>query len=88
MDLEARTALRRIAENQRGLFSAAQAVQLGIEHHQLAWAARHGYLRRVRRGVYAVRGAPRSHWEDLVAAALAAGPGAAISHTSAAAVHH
>jgi hypothetical protein len=69
------------------LFSAAQAAQVGIGHHQLSWAARHGYLRRVRYGVYAVRGVPLSAWEDIVAAALAAGPGAAISHSSAAAVH-
>jgi very-short-patch-repair endonuclease len=87
MDVEARTALRRIAERQRGLFSAVQAAHVGIDHHQLSWAARHGDLRRVRYGVYAMTGVPRSAWEELVAAALAAGPGAAISHSSAAAAH-
>jgi very-short-patch-repair endonuclease len=69
------------------LFSVAQAAQLGIDYRQLSRAVRHGHLRRVRHGVYAVSGAPPSVWEDLVAAALAAGPGAAISHASAAAVH-
>ena len=79
--------LWRIAEGQRGLFSAAQAAQLGIDHRQLFRAAQQGRLRRARSGVYAVAGVPPSAWEDLLAAALAAGPAAAISHGSAAAVH-
>jgi hypothetical protein len=86
MGSEVRTALWQMAERQRGLFSTAQAARLGIDHHQLSWATRNGDLRRVRLGVYAVRGVPLSAWEDVLAAALAAGPGAAISHSSAAAV--
>jgi very-short-patch-repair endonuclease len=69
------------------LFSAAQAALLGISSSQLFRAARSGYLRRVRLGVYAVHGTPPSPWEPILAAALAAGPGAAISHSSAAAAH-
>jgi very-short-patch-repair endonuclease len=87
MDLQARIALGRLAQTQRGLFSAAQAAQLGISHAQLSRALKCGHLRRLRRGVYTVGGAPTSAWEDVLAAALAAGPGAAISHSSAAAVH-
>jgi predicted transcriptional regulator of viral defense system len=87
MDQLARTALGQLAQSQRGLFSAAQAAQLGITPAQLYRSLRSGHLRRLRRGVYAVRGTPPSAWEHFLAAALAAGPGAAISHGSAAAIH-
>jgi hypothetical protein len=87
MDQQARIALGRLAQTQRGLFSAAQAAQLGISHAQLSRASRDGRLRRLRSGVYAVGGAPTSAWEHVLAAALAAGPNVAISHSSAAAVH-
>jgi predicted transcriptional regulator of viral defense system len=88
MEHEARTALCRLAEGQCGLFSAAQAAQLGISRAQLSRAASHGYLRRSRSGVYAFVGTPASILEPLVAAALAIGPDAVISHTAAACVHN
>jgi hypothetical protein len=87
MDAQSRTALARLAEDQRGLFATAQAAELGVSPRQLARIASRGYLRRVRRGVYAVAGTPRSRWEEILAAALAAGKVAVISHSSAAAVH-
>ncbi len=69
------------------MFSAAQAARLGLGHAQLSRASRQGHLRRVRSGVYAVGGVPRSPREPLLAAALAAGPCAVISHAGAAAFH-
>jgi hypothetical protein len=87
VDKTGRLALGRIAASQRGLFSVAQAGEIGINNDQLLRAESSGALRRVRRGVYAVAGIAVSPWEQIVAAALAAGPGAVVSHASAAAVH-
>jgi hypothetical protein len=87
MEKSLRTSLTEIASRQRGLFSAAQATQLGASYAQLMRAESKGELRRVTRGVYAISGAPPSAWEPLVAVALLAGPGAVVSHGSAAAVH-
>ena len=88
MDKPAREALNRIAAEQHGLFSVAQAADVGASRSQLWRAEVAGTLRRVRRRVYAMGGAPPSPWEAIVAAALAAGPGSVVSHQSAAAVHH
>jgi hypothetical protein len=82
------TSLCRLAEGQSGLFSAAQAAQLGISRGQLFRAASHGHLRRTRSGVYAFVGTPASLLEPLVAAALAMGPDAVVSHNAAACLHH
>jgi very-short-patch-repair endonuclease len=87
VDKTARLALGRIAASQRGLFSAAQASTIGVSNRQLVRAQSSGALRRVRRGVYAMAGIDPSPWEQIVAAALAAGPDAVVSHASAAAVH-
>jgi hypothetical protein len=87
MDQQTRLALSQLAANQRGLFSAAQAARLGIGPRQLTGASAKGYLRRARLGVYAIEGTPPSRWEYILAAALAAGPDAVISHSSAAAIH-
>jgi hypothetical protein len=87
MEKTTRLALGRIAASQRGLFSAAQARQIGVSNAQLLRAESSMALRRVRRGVYAMAGVALSPWEQIVAAALAAGPDAVVSHASAAAVH-
>ena len=87
MDKATRTALSSMAAAQRGLFSVAQAKEIGVSNAQLMrWRAA-GQLKRVRRGVYVVVGAPSSQWDQIVGAALAVGPGAVVSHASAAAVH-
>jgi hypothetical protein len=88
VDRETRERLHLIAANQRGLFSAAQAAEAGASYQQLDRAESSGELRRVRRGVYAWAGVAPSRWDRIVAAALAAGPSAVISHGSAATVHH
>jgi Transcriptional regulator, AbiEi antitoxin len=75
------------AASQHGLFTRAQAAGLGLTRETLAAAVERGWLRRVRRGVYAFNGVLPSRWECIMAAALAAGPDAVISHRSAAMIH-
>ena len=87
MDKTTRTALSNMAAGQRGLFSVAQAKEIGVTSAQLSRGNAAGQFRRVRRGVYAVNGACGPLWERVVGAALAAGPEAVVSHSSAAAVH-
>jgi predicted transcriptional regulator of viral defense system len=87
MDKATRTALSRMAAAQRGLFSVAQAKEIGVSCAQLSRAHAAGQLVRLRRGVYAINGTPSLLWQQIVAAALAAGPEAVVSHASAAAVH-
>jgi hypothetical protein len=87
MDKATRTALSSMAAAQRGLFSVAQAKEIGVSCAQLSRANAAGQLRRLRRGVYVISGTPSLQWEQIVGAALAAGPQAVVSHASAAAVH-
>jgi hypothetical protein len=79
--------LQALAATQFSLFSAGQATALGVTRRALERALDRGWIVSVRRGVYALAGHPRSPWQPLMAAALAAGPPAVISHGSAAAVH-
>ena len=75
-----------LATRQHGVVAARQLVALGLAQQTIAdWVAA-GRLHRVHRGVYAVGHSVlgvRGHW---TAAVLAAGPGAALSHASAAAL--
>jgi predicted transcriptional regulator of viral defense system len=87
MDKATRAALGDVAARQHGLFSVTQAKQIGVSNAQLLRAEAAGQLRRVRRGVYATAGVPPTRWEQIIGAALAAGPEAIVSHASAAAVH-
>jgi len=87
VDKTTRLALGHLAASRRGLFSVAQASEIGVSNAQLLRAESSGAIRRVRRGVYAMAGIALSPWEQVVAAALAAGPDAVVSHASAAAVH-
>jgi hypothetical protein len=87
MDSSTIQRLQALAANQHGVFTTKQAAALGLEGDALRHVVSRGWIRRVRRGVYAFRGLPRSPWEAVTAAALAAGPSAAISHRTAAAIH-
>jgi very-short-patch-repair endonuclease len=76
----------RIAERQHGVVTTAQLAEVGIDKFALNKRVRAGRLHRLHRGVYAVghRGLSwRGRW---LAAVLAAGDGAVMSHTSAAAL--
>jgi hypothetical protein len=75
-----------LTPTQVGLFATRQAAEGGITNSMLDNAAARGWILRTRRGVWAIAGLPPSPWRDIYAAALAAGPGAAISHTSAATI--
>jgi len=74
----------RIARPQHGLVTAAQSRAVGVTARQLRTRSDRDSLARVQRGVYRTAGA-RSTWEQrLLAACLAAGPGAVASHRAAA----
>lgn len=75
--------LARIAERQHGVLSRAQLITLGFDDHWIGRAVINGRLHRVHAGVYAVghpRLTQRGRW---MAAVLAGGEGALLSHFSA-----
>jgi Protein of unknown function (DUF559)/Transcriptional regulator, AbiEi antitoxin len=75
-----------LADHQYGVVSTGQLRGLGLDKDQILYRVRVGRLHRVHRGVYAVgrRGLPqRGRW---MAATLASGKGAVVSHRSAAAL--
>jgi hypothetical protein len=80
-------AIGRIAEGQHGVISRAQLLELGVGSDAIDHRARVGRLYRLHRGVYAVVGRRmldrRGFW---MAAVLACGPGAVLSHFAAAAL--
>lgn len=86
-DEPARLRLQRLAVAQHGVASRAQLASLGFTRHEIAGMVRAGWLHRVHPAVHAVGRrslGPRGRW---MAAVLASGPGALLSHRSAAALH-
>ncbi|MHB1534806.1 MAG: type IV toxin-antitoxin system AbiEi family antitoxin domain-containing protein [Acidimicrobiales bacterium] len=79
--------LATLAAQQHGLFTLDQARQFGVSRHDIRPRLSDGWIRHVRRDVYAYTGGARSRWEDEMAAALAGGPGTLLSHHSAATIH-
>jgi hypothetical protein len=77
-----------VAASQRGLITWRQLVTAGVARKAITRLVANGWLRRVRRGVYAIGGQMRSPWEDAVAVGLIAGEDTALSHATAAAIHH
>jgi predicted transcriptional regulator of viral defense system len=76
--------LARLAERQWGVITRAQLVATGLGDRGIAAWVRSGRVRRLHRGVYAF-GHDRLRREGLwFAAVTACGPGAALSHRSAA----
>ena len=76
----------RIAGRQHGIVTSAQLVEAGIDKHGIAWRVRTGRLHRLHRGIYAVGHRSLSWRGRWLAAVLAAGDGAVLSHSSAAAL--
>lgn len=90
--------VRDLAEEQGGLFTAAQARTAGARRPQLADLLHAGTIDRVHHGIYRLTGTPTDPWEPARAAWLAlapersasdrlqdpAGPGGVISHRTAA----
>lgn len=73
-----------VAGRQWGRITAAQLVALGLDRATISRWLRQGYLHRVLPRVYAVGHSGRNLEGDLAAALLYAGPGAMLSHATAA----
>ena len=71
---------------QAGYFTSRQARDCGYSWALLSHHAATGRFVRARRGLYRLRDYPSSTHEEVMAAWLAAGPGAVISHESALAI--
>jgi very-short-patch-repair endonuclease len=76
--------LAALARRQHGVVSLAQLLDLGLSLKGIAERVRTGRLHRIHRGVYAVSPAPLRVEGYWLAAVLACGPGAVLSHRSAA----
>jgi very-short-patch-repair endonuclease len=79
-------AIARLAERQHGVVATRQLIALGLSHQDIYYRVRIGRLHRIHRGVYAVgyrKLTRHGHW---MAAVLAYGPDAVLSHRSAAAL--
>jgi very-short-patch-repair endonuclease/predicted transcriptional regulator of viral defense system len=75
-----------IAGEQHGMVTRRQLVEAGLEEHQIAYRVKAGRLIRRHRGVYAVGHVPLSPHARAMAAVLACGPRATLSHRSAGAL--
>lgn len=84
MDTDGRIAA--LAARQRGVFTRAQAQEVGTTPGQMRHRLSDGRWQRAHSGVYRLAGTTPSWSQDLFAAWLAAGPEAVVSHGSAAAV--
>ena len=73
-----------VAAGQHGLITMAQLLDLGLTRKMVEGRIRLGLLHPVHRGVYAVGTPPRTREAHWLAAMLACGPGAVLSHASAA----
>jgi very-short-patch-repair endonuclease len=80
------TRLARCAARQHGVVSRAQLIGLGIGPDAIGYKLRIGRLHLMHRGVYAVGYRPTGPHARAMAAVLACGAGAALSHRSASAL--
>ena len=80
-------AIAAVAATQYGVFSRAQARGVGLSDRQLRYRIERGRIERLTRHTFRIVGAAESWRQRLMAACLAAGDGAAVSHRSAAALH-
>ena len=78
--------IARLAVRQHGLVTREQLFALGLSRSGIARRLERGALYRVHRGVYAVRHPGLTKHGAWLAAVLTLGPGAALSHASAAAL--
>jgi hypothetical protein len=79
--------LAKRAAQQHGVVTAKQLVSLGFSRHQVGDMADRGHLHRLYRGVYAVGHVKLTRDGRLMAALLAAGRSAFLSHRTAVAMH-
>lgn len=80
-------ALYRVAEGQAGYFTTSQAESAGVSRRMLSHYASNGTLTRATHGIYRLTLFPPQRFEDLILAAMWAGPASAISHESALVVY-
>jgi hypothetical protein len=76
-----------LAQDQGGVITSSQAVDLGLSPDSIRQLVRSGRWQAVRHGVYAVFSGPPGREAVLWAAVSYAGPGAALSHQTAAGLH-
>lgn len=76
--------LARLARRQHGVVSVGQVHRLGLTEPAIRRRVRSGRLHRLHRGVYAVGHLALTPRARMLAAVLAAGPGAVLSHRGAA----
>jgi len=79
--------LRYVAQNQGGVVSRSQAIRAGLSPGMIKFRVRSGHWRQIHPGVYATFSGPLTRGTRLWAAVLSAGPGAALSHETAAELH-
>lgn len=79
-------AMAALASRQHGVAARRQLLALGVGRHTITRLLRRGHLHVVHRGVYAVGHRRLTRYGNWLAAVLAAGPGAVLSHRSAAAL--
>jgi predicted transcriptional regulator of viral defense system len=76
--------LARIAARQHGLLTRAQILRVGVGAQAIDYRVKRGRLHRIHNGVYALGHVPPSPLMRPMAAVLACGDGAVLSHRSAA----
>jgi hypothetical protein len=79
--------VRRQARDQGGVITRRQAVQAGLTVDKITWLLKRGDWRQVHRGVYVTFTGPVSRSAQFWAAVLYAGPGAYLSHETAAEIN-
>jgi very-short-patch-repair endonuclease len=79
-------AIARLADRQHGVVATWQLLALGLSHQDIYYRGRVGRLHRIHRGVYAVGYRTLTRHGHWMAAVLAYGPDAVLSHRSAAAL--
>lgn len=80
---ELRQRLYRVAGQQSGLFTAAQALEAGYSYAAQKYHVDHGNWARIDRGIFRLREWPPERHEDLIRWVLWSGGRGAISHDSA-----
>ena len=75
-----------LADRQHGVVATSQLLELGLSHGHICYRARAGRLHRIHRGVYAVGYRKLTPHGHRMAAVLAYGPEALLSHQTAAAL--
>src|SRR5580704_13167553 len=79
--------LRYLAGNQSGVVSRSQAIRAGLTVDMIKFRVRSGRWQQIHPGVYATFSGALGRGPQLWAAVLSAGPGAVLSHETAAELH-